>query len=182
MLVSVLVLFVFSWLWDLESRKMKGTKESNDATRIYIVDGKPLKSMLKKPRGSTHIANGNHAKSVVYNKNFPRLGTNRPNGAGHDKDMTEKLIQVRPNVEIAHEDSNTIWEVKNDFASPLNSVWVDEPEMCDKPIGESKCETISQHDVVSGTVRMDTKDSGHDDGSDENLRVESGLNIAKSTP
>ncbi|GKB01838.1 hypothetical protein Tco_0829882 [Tanacetum coccineum] len=130
----------------------------------------------------THIANGNHAKSVVYNKNFPRLGTNKPNGAGHDKDMTEKPIQVRPNVEIAHEDSNTIWEVENDFASPLKSVWVDEPEMCDKLIGESKRETISHHDVVSGTVRMDTKDSGHDDGSDENLRVESGLNIAKSTP
>ncbi|GJX02869.1 retrovirus-related pol polyprotein from transposon TNT 1-94 [Tanacetum coccineum] len=132
--------------------------------------------------GLTHIADGNHAESVVYNKNFPRLGTNRPNGVGHDKDMTEKPIQVRRNVEIAHEDSNTIWEVETDFASPLKSVWVDEPKTCDKPIGESERETINQHDFVSGMVRMDTKDSGHVDGSDENLRVESGLNIAKSTP
>nr|GEV19388.1 hypothetical protein [Tanacetum cinerariifolium] len=62
---------------------------------IYVVDGKPLKFILKKPRGSTHIADGNHAESVVYNKNFPRLGTNMPNGAGHDKYMTGKPIQVR---------------------------------------------------------------------------------------
>ncbi|GJZ30514.1 hypothetical protein Tco_0575561 [Tanacetum coccineum] len=111
---------------------------NNDAAKVYVMDGKPLKSILKKPRephcadGNRHLGSNQVAESVVYNRNFPCLGINRSKTDGKVKDVAGKPFQVRRKVAMTHDDANTIWEVtKTDFASPLKSVWVDEPATCD---------------------------------------------------
>ncbi|GJX45602.1 hypothetical protein Tco_0262278 [Tanacetum coccineum] len=133
----------------MESRKMTGTKGSNVAARVYVVDGKPLKSILKKPKELRAGIANNVAEGVVYNRNFPRLGTNSESKA---KDGAGKPSQVRRKVAIAHDDSNTVWEVaETDFASPLKSVWVEEPVTCDRPPHEVFGSTANEVDFSNDT-------------------------------
>ncbi|GKC82192.1 hypothetical protein Tco_1137909, partial [Tanacetum coccineum] len=74
---------------------------SNVNARVNIVDGKPLKSILKKPKVLSHYQ---VAESVVYNRNFPCLGINRLNTDGKVNDVAGK---------------------------PFQSVWREEPATCD---------------------------------------------------
>ncbi|GJR20093.1 reverse transcriptase domain-containing protein [Tanacetum coccineum] len=106
--LSVLVFKHGRWL--MESRKMTGSIKNNDAAKIYVVDGKPLKSILKKPRepcrtdGNQQLGANQVAEKVVNNRNFPYLDRNRSKTDGKNKDAAGKPFQS-----VCVEEPATLW-------------------------------------------------------------------------
>nr|GEV51266.1 hypothetical protein [Tanacetum cinerariifolium] len=94
----------------------------NPDPRVYVVDGKPLKSILKRPK-----------TSKITTCDSKQHGTNVK--ASTIKEDAE--VAVRRKVAIAHDESNSVWEFnKNDFVSPSRNVKVVESVMCNKPSQE----------------------------------------------
>nr|GEW07028.1 zinc knuckle CX2CX4HX4C [Tanacetum cinerariifolium] len=82
---------------DARKLKLLRVKDNNIDARVYVVDGKQLKSILKEPKESKITASGLQqlqagiamevVEGAVYIKNFPRLASNRSNSAG-DEDLS----------------------------------------------------------------------------------------------
>ncbi|GJV69538.1 cysteine-rich receptor-like protein kinase [Tanacetum coccineum] len=93
---------------------MSGSVGSNVNARVNIVDGKPLKSILKKPKVLSH---DQVAESVVYNRNFPCLGINRLNTDGKVNDVAGKPFQS-----VWREEPATCDESPHEVSKPANAV------------------------------------------------------------
>ncbi|GJR86623.1 hypothetical protein Tco_0210634 [Tanacetum coccineum] len=129
---------------DAMTLKSLRANDKNPDARVYVVDGKPLKSILKKPKESKTNASGSQQhlrddysiedlEKAVYNKNFPCLVTNRPNSVSLVKGADGKPFQVRRKVVIAHDESNTVWEYDEIDESSSRSTRAMETETCNKP-------------------------------------------------
>ncbi|GKD85736.1 nucleotide-binding alpha-beta plait domain-containing protein [Tanacetum coccineum] len=116
--------------------------DKNLDARIYVVDGKPLKSILKKPKESKTNASGSQQhlragsamedpEKAIYNKNFPCLVTNRPNSVSLVKGADGKPFQVRRKVVIALDESNTEYDEIDVSSSKTTRAM--ETETCNKP-------------------------------------------------
>nr|GEW05405.1 hypothetical protein [Tanacetum cinerariifolium] len=134
----------------------------NPDPRVYVVDGKPLKSILKRPKTLKSTASGSKqhgtnleagttkedAKGAVYNKKIPCLGTNKSKSASTDKGADGKPFQVRRKVAIAHNESKRVWEFnETEFVSPSRNVKVVEYVTCNKPSQEVPMATEFQSDA-----------------------------------
>ncbi|GJT69757.1 putative reverse transcriptase domain-containing protein [Tanacetum coccineum] len=104
-----------------DARKLKSlrAKDNNPDPRVYVVDGKPLKSILKKPKESKITASGRQqlqagiaiedAEGAVYNKNFPRLASNRSNSVSMNKEESPlKTVSIAPIVSIREFEIDTL--------------------------------------------------------------------------
>nr|GFB88771.1 hypothetical protein [Tanacetum cinerariifolium] len=60
----------------MESKKMTGSMGNNDAAKVYVVDGKPLKSILKKPIKRCCAEGNQHLREYVI------VAHNEVNGDG----------------------------------------------------------------------------------------------------
>ncbi|GJV21622.1 hypothetical protein Tco_1370642 [Tanacetum coccineum] len=118
-----------------------GSVGINNAAKITLVDGRPLKSILKKPRVPKDI--GSVVAAGVYSK--PAVGANRPTAgacaksagvansplkgykpagvAGNDKINETQHVEGKRKVSM--EENTTVWEVETDFASPVRPAWAD---------------------------------------------------------
>nr|GEV77581.1 hypothetical protein [Tanacetum cinerariifolium] len=112
-----------------------------NAAKITLVDGRPLKSIHKKPRVPKDI--GSVVAAGVYSK--PAVGANRPTAgacaksagvansplkgykpagvAGNDKINETQHVEGKRKVSM--EENTTVWEVGTDFASPVRPAWAD---------------------------------------------------------
>ncbi|GJW66199.1 hypothetical protein Tco_0118083 [Tanacetum coccineum] len=98
-----------------DAKKLKPLRanKNNPKSRVYMVDGKSLKSILKKSK-ETVLGAGitmKDAKGVVYNKNFPCLGSNKSDSMSPNRQVT-----VSPTVKV------------HEYVSEFNtSAVIDEP-------------------------------------------------------
>ncbi|GKA46666.1 mitochondrial outer membrane protein porin 2-like protein [Tanacetum coccineum] len=108
---------------DAMTLKLLRANDKNHDARIYVVDGKPLKSILKKPKESKTNASGS--------QQHLRAGSamEDPEIKGADG----KPFQVRRKVVIAQDESNTIWEYDEIDVSSSKSTRAMETETCNKP-------------------------------------------------
>ncbi|GKE34154.1 ribonuclease H-like domain-containing protein, partial [Tanacetum coccineum] len=75
---------------DAKKLKPLRAKENNPKSRVYMVDGKPLKFISKKSK-ETVLGAGitmEDAEGVVCNKNFPCLGSNKSDSVSPNRQVT----------------------------------------------------------------------------------------------
>ncbi|GJX02110.1 hypothetical protein Tco_0186023, partial [Tanacetum coccineum] len=100
-----------------DARKLKPLRAKDN--NPYVVDGKPLKSILKKPKESKITTSGSQqlhagiamedAEGAVYNKNFPRLASNRSNSVSMNKEESpSKTVSIAPIVYVHEFEIDTL--------------------------------------------------------------------------
>ncbi|GJW21789.1 hypothetical protein Tco_0032411 [Tanacetum coccineum] len=101
----------------------------SDAARVKLGDGRPLKSILKKPKGSSQVKNMGVGLTVDY------VTCNQPCGSKLDSNVssrsrsndTTKSVSIVGTSEakrkVSMKATNIVWEVDTNLASPIKAAW-----------------------------------------------------------